>query len=84
MASTILHGEGEHGFRPGDLCAYRAVEEALAHANSMAKVSGVNARSAAPYDRNDMIVGPARIELMQWWADRLDLMRAGLRVVEAA
>jgi integrase len=82
MASTILHGDGEHGFRPGDLNAYRAIEEQLAHANSLAELSGVARKSAGPYDRNDMM--PLRVELMGWWADRLDLMRTGLRVVEAA
>jgi integrase len=82
MASTILHGDGEHGFRPGDLNAYRAIEEQLAHRNGLASVSGIARKSSGPYDRNDMMA--LRIELMAWWADRLDLMAAGLRVAEAA
>jgi integrase len=82
MASTILHGESEHAFRPGDLNAYRAIEEQLAHANSLAELSGISARSSGPYDRNKMMA--IRTELMVWWADRLDMMRTQLRVVEAA
>jgi integrase len=86
MASTILHGPTEHGFRPADggmaLTYYRAIEEQLAHRNSLAEVSGISAASARPYDRNTSMA--IRVELMQWWADRLDIMRAGLRLVAAA
>jgi hypothetical protein len=82
MASTILHGETEHAFRPHDLTAYRAIEEQLAHRNSLAERAGVDARVARAYDRNEP--SPVRIELMQWWADRLDLMASGLRLVAAS
>jgi hypothetical protein len=82
MASTILHGETVHAFRPHDLMAYRAIEEQLAHKGAMEEISGVSAKSAGPYDRNKL---PAiRVELMQHWADRLDIMASGLRLVEAA
>jgi hypothetical protein len=67
-----------HAFRPHDLTAYRAIEEQLAHRNSLAEVSGISAKSSGPYDRNKM---PAmRAELMQWWADRVDVMRDGARL----
>jgi integrase len=86
-ASTILHNSAsEHGFRPPDaglaLDYYRAIEEQLAHRNSLAKISGVAAHSSRPYDRNDMMA--IRTELMQFWADRLDMMASDLRLVGAA
>lgn len=86
MASTILHGPTGHGFRPRDggmaLTYYRAIEEQLAHRNSLAEVSGISAASARPYDRNTSMA--IRVELMQWWADQIDIMSAGLRLVGAA
>jgi integrase len=86
MASTILHGQTEHGFRPQDggkaLPYYRAIEAQLAHRNSLAALSGVDARVSRAYDRNELL--PIYVELMQWWADRLDIMASGLRLVAAS
>ena len=73
-ASTLLHGDSEHGFRPvdaRDAIKYdRSIEVQLAHGNPD--------KIAAIYNRNDMM--RIRTELMQWWADRLDAMASGLRL----
>jgi integrase len=74
MASTLLHGDSEHGFRPPDACDAlkydKAIELQLAHGDAD--------KVAAIYDRNSMWA--IRVALVQWWADRLDLMRDGARL----
>jgi len=78
MASTILNGDSDHAFWrhaafDRSFCR-QVIETQLAHGDAD--------KIAAIYNRNDMMA--IRAGLMQWWADRLDMMASGLRVVEAA